>query len=105
MSRYDDLIKTAGYLVSPHEIECALMGSPKISEAAVIGVPDPIINQRIKAFVVLDNSFEPKDNQFNQSLLESLKLQLPEYKLPSEIVFVDSIPKNKRGKVLRNRLS
>ena len=105
VSRYDDLIKTAGYLVSPHEIECALMDSQEVSEAAVIGVHDPAINQRIKAFVVLDNVFKPKDNQLDQSLLKSLKLQLPEYKLPSEIVFVDSIPKNKRGKVLRNRLS
>jgi len=105
VSRYDDLIKTAGYLVSPHEIECALMDSLAVSEAAVIGVPDPAINQRIKAFVVLDNAFEPQDNQLDQSLLKSLKLQLPEYKLPSEIVFVDSIPKNKRGKMLRNRLS
>ncbi|NOQ56252.1 MAG: AMP-binding protein, partial [Nanohaloarchaea archaeon] len=105
VSRYDDLIKTAGYLISPHEIECALMDSQAVSEAAVIGVPDPIINQRIKAFVVLNNHFEPKDNQLDKSLLKSLKLQLPEYKIPSELVFVDSIPKNKRGKVLRNRLS
>ena len=103
VSRYDDLIKTAGYLVSPHDIECALLESPGISEAAVIGVPDPAINQRILAFVVLIDSLESQE-QSKESLLESLKSQLPEYKIPSDIVFVDSIPKNKRGKVLRNRL-
>ncbi|MEA2004100.1 MAG: acyl-CoA synthetase, partial [archaeon] len=103
VSRYDDLIKTAGYLVSPHDIECALLESPVISEAAVVGVPDPAINQRILAFVVLIDSPESQE-QSKESLMESLKSQLPEYKIPSDIVFVDSIPKNKRGKVLRNRL-
>ena len=81
-----------------------MFSSPVVSEVAVIGVTDPIINRHIKAFIVLKSDIEPKDN-LKASLIEFLKLQLPEYKIPAEIVFVDSIQKNKRGKVLRGELS
>lgn len=103
VSRNDDLIKTAGYLVSPHEIENILMEHPAVLEVAIVGIPDPWINQRIKAFIVLKDCFEPSDKLKNE-LIEFLTLQLPEYKIPSYIEFIDSIPKNKRGKVLRKRL-
>ena len=103
VSRNDDLIKTAGYLVSPHEIENILMEHQVVSEVAVVGIPDIWINQRIKAFIVLKDGFEPSDKLKNE-LIEFLTLQLPEYKIPSYIEFIDSIPKNKRGKILRNEL-
>lgn len=104
VSRYDDLIKTAGYLISPHEIESSILELPIVSEVVVIGVDDPFINQYIKAFIVLKPNPKIQDG-LKDSIMESLKLQLPEYKIPAEIVFVDSIPKNKRGKVLRDELS
>ena len=103
VSRNDDLIKTAGYLVSPHEIENILMEHQAVLEVAVVGIPDPWINQRIKAFIVLKDGFKPSD-KLKDTLIKFLVPLLPEYKIPSEIEFVDSIPKNKRGKILRKRL-
>ena len=103
MSRSDDLIKTNCYLVSPHEIENIFKEHQAVSEVAVIGVPDLFIHQRIKAFVVLKKGFDASDKLKND-LIEFLISQLPIYKIPSYIKFVDSIPKNKRGKILRNEL-
>jgi len=103
VSRSDDLIKTAGYLVSPHEIENVLMEHPAVSDVVVIGVADSMIGQRIKALAVLLDNFTPSKD-LKEDLIEFLRGQIAEYKIPQDIEFVESIPKSNRGKMLRKRI-
>ncbi|NIA10342.1 MAG: AMP-binding protein [Nitrospiraceae bacterium] len=103
VSRSDDLIKTAGYLVSPHEVENVLIEHPAVSDVAVIGVADPMIGQRIKALAVLMNNFTPSKD-LKEDIIEFLKGQIAEYKIPQDIEFFESIPKSNRGKMLRKRI-
>lgn len=100
VSRSDDLIKTAGYLVSPYEIENVLLEHPMISDAVVIGVADSMIGQRTKALVVLMDNFTPSKD-LKEDLIEFLMNQIAEHKVPQDIEFVKSIPKSNRGKTLR----
>jgi len=104
VSRNDDMIKTAGYLVSPHEIENILQLYHFVSEVVVVGVPDPMIGQKIRAYVVLDNQCNPSET-FKQGLINFAKSKLACYKVPEDIEFVRSIPKNERGKILRKHPS
>lgn len=100
VSRSDDLIKTAGYLVSPHEIENVLMEHSVVSDVVVIGVADSMIGQRIKALAVLTDNFTPSKD-LKEDLIEFLRNQIAEYKIPQDIEFVKSIPKSNRGKTFR----
>jgi fatty acid CoA ligase FadD36 len=92
-----DLIKTGGYRVGAGEIETALMGHPDVAEAAVIGVPDDDLGQRIVAFVV--GSAAPDE------LISFVAEQLSAHKRPREVRVVDSLPRNAMGKVLKKELT
>lgn len=100
VSRMDDIIKTRGEKVAPKEVEHALSGIPGVREAAVIGVPDPILGQAIKAFLVLepDADVDPKSAR-----LECEK-RLENYKVPKEIVIVPELPRTSGGKVRKTEL-
>jgi fatty acid CoA ligase FadD36 len=91
-----DLIKTGGYRVGAGEIETVLLGHPGVAEAAVVGVPDDDLGQRIVAFVVGDA--EP------EALIKFVAEQLSVHKRPREVRVVDSLPRNAMGKVLKKEL-
>ncbi len=100
VSRSDDMIKTTGYLVSPHEIENVLMEHRAVSEVAVVGVPDTMLGQKLKAFIVLEDIYKPS-KELKEELKRFLIAQIADYKVPSDIEFVSSIAKSNRGKIIR----
>jgi fatty acid CoA ligase FadD36 len=92
-----DLIKTGGFRVGAGEVETALLGHPGVREAAVVGVPDDDLGQRIVAFIVGDA--EP------DTLIDYVAQQLSAHQRPREVRVVDSLPRNAMGKVLKKELT
>jgi acyl-coenzyme A synthetase/AMP-(fatty) acid ligase len=99
--RSTDLIKSGGYRVGAGEIETALLGSPAVAEAAVVGAPDPDLGERIVAFVVAANRGSPA---LAEELIDHVAGQLAPHKRPREVRFVDSLPRNAMGKVMKKKL-
>ncbi len=103
MGRADDIIKTSGHMVGPFEVESALMEHPAVAEAAIIGKPDPIIGELVKAFVVLESGFEANEKT-ELAIRGFSRKKLGPAIAPKEIEFIDSLPKTKSGKILRRLL-
>lgn len=103
-SRNDDLIKTAGYLVSPSEIEAVLTAHKAVLEAVVVGLPDFFVNQKIGAVVVLKDAAEQPE-KIRENLIRFAGERLPPYKIPYHVMFAESVPRNKRGKIVRKDIS
>jgi acetyl-CoA synthetase len=105
VGRADDVITSSAYRIGPFEVESALMSHPAVAEAAVIGKPDPVRGEIVKAFVVLRAGceLEPSDALVAQ-LQEHVKRTTAPYKYPREIEFVAELPKTVSGKVRRNEL-
>ena len=103
VGRNDDIIKTSGHMVGPFEVESALNAHPAVAESAVVGKPDPMIGEIVKAFVCLNHRFEP-DDELRLELLGYARKRLGTASAPREIEFVDELPKNDAGKILRKRL-
>jgi acetyl-CoA synthetase len=103
VGRADDVIKSAGHLIGPFEVESALMAHPSVLEAGVIGKPDPIAGNVIKAFVALKPGVAPS-NELSRELLGWARSKLGPAVAPKEIAFVDALPKTRSGKVLRRLL-
>jgi acetyl-CoA synthetase len=103
VGRADDVIKTAGERVGPFEVESVLVAHPAVAEAGVIGKPDPIRGEIIKAFVALK-----PENKGSEALKEKLKkhvkAHLAGHAYPREIEFVKSLPKTRSGKIVRRFL-
>ncbi len=102
-SRSDDIIKTAAYRVSPHEVEEALIKHGAVAEAGVIGVPDLERGQIIKAFIVLKPDHKPS-SRLEEELRVFVKDQIAPYKAPKEVEFVKELPKTETGKIRRAEL-
>ncbi len=100
VSREDDVIKSSAYRIGPEEIETTLVSHPAVSDAAVIGVPDPVRGQSAKAFVLL----KPGQTVTPQELIEYCKDKIAKYKWPREVVFVNELPRTPVGKLLRRVL-
>ena len=101
--RADDVINTAGHLVGPFEVESALIEHPAVAEAGVIGKPDPIAMEVVKAFVALNDGFEATTelrNEITRFSREKLSAAIA----PREIEFVPSLPKTRSGKIMRRLL-
>ncbi|MDT5361977.1 MAG: fatty acid CoA ligase FadD36 [Mycobacterium sp.] len=96
-----DLIKSGGYRIGAGEIETALLGHPGVSEAAVVGVPDDDLGQRIVAFVV----GSPEIGVQPAELIDFVAQQLSVHKRPREVRIVDALPRNAMGKVLKKELA
>ncbi|OBF84368.1 acyl-CoA synthetase [Mycobacterium sp. 852002-51163_SCH5372311] len=94
-----DLIKSGGYRIGAGEIETALLGHPEVEEAAVVGLPDEDLGQRIVAFVVGSSSGVDADG-----LIDFVAEQLSAHKRPREVRVVDALPRNAMGKVLKKKL-
>ncbi len=103
LSREDDLIKSSGYRIGPEEIEEALVTHPAVADAGVVGIPDPVMGQKTKAFVVLKAGNAPSDD-LKKALIEHCKGKIAVYKLPREIEFIDAMPRTAVGKLLRRML-
>ena len=103
VGRADDLIKSSGHLIGPFEVESALMEHPAVAEAAVIGKPDPVAGEIVKAFVALKQGFAA-DEAMRKSLLGHARKRLGPAVAPKEIEFTDGLPKTKSGKIMRRLL-
>jgi len=101
--RDDDIINTAGHLVSPFEVESALLEHPAVAESAVVGKPDPLNLEVVKAFVTLKPGFAAgKDIELE--IMNYTRKKLSPLAMPQEIEFVDSLPKTRSGKIMRRIL-
>lgn len=103
VGRKDDLIKSSGHLIGPFEVESALLEHPAVSEAGVIGIPDPVAGQIVKAFVALKPGFSAGD-ELLQELLGLARKRLGAAVAPKEIVFRQNLPKTRSGKIMRRLL-
>lgn len=103
VGRSDDVINTAGHLVGPFEVESALIEHPAVAEAGVIGKPDPIAMEVVKAFVSLKEGYEPTD-KLRRELMGFARAKLAAAVAPREIEIIDSLPKTRSGKIMRRLL-
>lgn len=101
--RVDDVIMTSGERVGPFEVESKLVEHPAIAEAGVIGKPDPVRGEIIKAFIALREGFEPSDKLKDEIRL-FVKQGLAAHAAPREIEFKDKLPKTRSGKIMRRVL-
>ena len=100
VGRASDIIKVKGFRVSPQEVEAALSEHADVAEVAVVGTPDVILGEAIVAFVVAKVGSDLTPG----ALLAFAKQRLPTYRQPSRILMVDSLPKNRSGKVMKAQL-
>jgi acetyl-CoA synthetase len=103
VGRSDDIIKTAGHMVGPFEVESALMEHPAVAEVGVIGRPEPILGEVVKAMVALKPGFSPS-GALRLELLGFGRKRLGSAVAPKEVEFLRSIPKTRSGKILRRLL-
>lgn len=103
VGRADDVIKTSGERVGPFEVESALVSHPLVIEAGVIGKPDPVRGEIVKAFVVLKKDTKPSDS-LKDKLSQYVKKHLAGHAYPREIEFMDKLPKTRSGKIMRRIL-
>jgi acetyl-CoA synthetase len=103
VGRADDVIKSAGHLIGPFEVESALMEHPAVAEAGVIGKPDPVIGETVKAFVSLRQGHRPSE-ELRAELIGFARTRLGAAVAPREIDFTDVVPKTRSGKIMRRLL-
>ncbi|MGZ3460621.1 MAG: acetate--CoA ligase, partial [Archangium sp.] len=103
VGRADDVIKSMGHLIGPFEVESVLLEHPAVAEAGVIGRPDPIIGEVVKAFVSLKDGYTP-DEALRRSLLAHARTRLGAVVAPKELDFLPSLPRTRSGKIMRRLL-
>lgn len=103
VGRADDVIKTAGHRVGPFEVESALVEHPAVAEAGVIGKPDEMYGEIIKAFIALKKGFAPSD-ELKADIQKFIKTKLAGHAYPKEIEFRETLPKTRSGKIMRRVL-
>jgi acetyl-CoA synthetase len=103
VGRGDDVIKSAGHLIGPFEVESALMEHPAVAEAGVIGIPDPTAGEVVKAFVALKAGFEESE-ALRKDLLGHARKRLGPAVAPRDVAFRKNLPKTRSGKIMRRLL-
>jgi len=103
VGRDDDIINTGGHLVSPFEVESALLEHPAIAESAVVSKPDPINMEVVKAFVTLKTGFTASAD-LDLEIMNFIRKKLSPLAMPQEITFADALPKTRSGKIMRRIL-
>ena len=103
VGRADDVIKSAGHLIGPFEVESVLMEHPAVAEAGVIGKPDEMVGEVVKAFVSLRQGFEP-DETLRMQILAHARKRLGAAVAPKEIAFLPVLPRTRSGKIMRRLL-
>ncbi len=100
LDRLKDMIKRSGYSVYPAEIERVLHSHAAVQDAAVIGIPDPVVGEEVKAFVAL----KPGLAASAEELIQHCRAELAIYKVPRLVEFRDALPRNPAGKIVRHAL-
>jgi acetyl-CoA synthetase len=103
VGRSDDVIKSAGHLIGPFEVESALMEHPAVAEAGVIGKPDPTVGETVKAFVSLKANVMPSED-LRMELLGFVRKKMGAAIAPKELEIVPSLPRTRSGKIMRRLL-
>jgi acetyl-CoA synthetase len=103
VGRADDVINTGGHLVGPFEVESVLIEHPAVAEAGVIGIPDPLVMEVIKAFVSLKDGYEPSDDLI-KDIKRFARKKLHALACPRKLEFLPGLPKTKSGKIMRRLL-
>lgn len=103
LGRSDDVLNVAGHRIGTADVESALITHPSVAESAVIGVPDPLKGEAIKAFVVLRIGVEASDAQ-RSSIVEHVRHELGPIATPSQVTFTEKLPKTRSGKIVRRLL-
>ena len=103
VGRADDVIKSAGHLIGPFEVENVLMEHPAVAEAAVIGIPDDVVGEVVKAFVTLKRG-HVADDALRRELMGHARKRLGAAVAPKEIEFADELPHTRSGKIMRRLL-
>ena len=103
LGRSDDIIIVAGHNLGTAEVESALVAHEAVAESAVIGKPDVMKGQAIKAFVILRDGYKPSE-KLKSELTYHVRMSIGPIAMPSEIDFVDSLPKTRSGKIMRRVL-
>ncbi|HEX2976626.1 MAG TPA: AMP-binding protein [Bacteroidales bacterium] len=103
IGRDDDVINTGGHLVSPFEVESALLEHPAVAESAVIAKPDVMMMEVVKAYVSLKPGFDKQDG-LDLEIMNLLRKKLSPLAMPQEIEFIDHLPKTRSGKIMRRYL-
>jgi acetyl-CoA synthetase len=103
VGRADDVIKSAGHLIGPFEVESALMEHPAVAEAGVIGKPDPVAGEIVKAFISLKTGYVAGE-PLARDLLGHARKRLGPAVAPKEIAFRADLPRTRSGKIMRRLL-
>ncbi|MFZ3203556.1 MAG: acetate--CoA ligase [Pseudomonas sp.] len=103
VGRDDDVIKSAGHLIGPFEVESALLEHPAVAEAAVIGIPDALLGELVKAFVSLKSGFDASE-ALHDELLGHARKRLGAAVAPKALAFLPSLPHTRSGKLMRRLL-
>jgi acetyl-CoA synthetase len=103
VGRADDVIKSAGHLIGPFEVESAIMEHPAVAEVGVIGKPDPVAGEIVKAFVALKPGHEPSE-ELRLDILGFARKRLGTAVAPKEIAFATDLPRTRSGKIMRRLL-
>lgn len=103
VGRADDVINTGGHLVGPFEVESALIEHPAVAEAGVIGIPDPLMMEIVKAFISLTDGYEQSD-ELIRDIKRFARKKLHALSCPRKIEIIPGLPKTKSGKIMRRLL-
>jgi acetyl-CoA synthetase len=103
VSRDDDVINTGGHLVSPFEVESALIEHPAVAESAVVSKPDEVNMEVVKAFITLKDGFDANPD-LKLTIMNFIRKKLSPIAMPQEIEFVENLPKTRSGKIMRRLL-
>jgi acetyl-CoA synthetase len=103
IGRDDDVINTGGHLVSPFEVESALLEHPAVGESAVVAKPDEINMEVVKAFITLKPGFKPSSD-LELDIMNFIRRKLSSLAMPQEIEYMDKLPKTRSGKIMRRLL-
>lgn len=103
IGRDDDVINTGGHLVSPFEVESAILGHPAVAESAVVSTPDEMMMEVVKAFISLKPGFSNDDN-LKLEIMNFIRKKLSPLAMPQHIEFIDKLPRTRSGKIMRRLL-
>ena len=103
VGRSDDVIKSAGHLIGPFEVESALMAHPAVAEVGVVGIPDERVGEAVKAFVAVKDGVVA-DDRLARDLLARARKRLGPAVAPREVAFRTNLPKTRSGKIMRRLL-
>jgi acetyl-CoA synthetase len=103
VGRADDVIKSSGHLIGPFEVESILLEHPAVAHAGVIGKPDPVAGEIVKAFITLKPKYVPS-RELEKEILAFARVRLGAVVAPKEIAFTDDVPATRSGKIMRRLL-